>query len=340
MCIRDRYYGDGQYHGYEYDDMDNLRVYGEYGAGLAAEMNRPDENLDESERQLLLGFSVPRARILTGPEDEEENIMVTVDERGRVLQLDEGSRYGMIRENFDLLFAFEGMWIDIPTPFKKCDIVFIDREKEGFPVTPFVMSDLCTDRETEADKRIYDRLAKQGDISAVSYTHLDVYKRQTYKCIEYYDNTTELRTYLYSDKYAGCPPFDQERGEIEGLGWYSYHFQLAITFDNEKIFGDKELAERLTDLGNEFNGKYDICDNLEEPDSGEFFIDGALRLMSDQLDDFAQDVQKIHDFATEHGLRTDITAEFTEDGSSEQEVFAAISLSPAGGRYKWEYCRF
>lgn len=165
-------------------------------------------------------------------------------------------------------------------------------------------------------------------------------KNVTYKCIEYYDNTTELRTYLYSDKYAGCPPFDQERGEIEGLGWYSYHFQLAITFDNEKIFGDKELAERLTDLGNEFNGKYDICDNLEEPDSGEFFIDGALRLMSDQLDDFAQDVQKIHDFATEHGLRTDITAEFTEDGSSEQEVFAAIRLSSDGGRYKWEYCKF
>ena len=62
--------------------------------------------------------------------------------------------------------------------------------------------------------------------------------------------------------------------------------------------------------------------------------------MSDQLDDFAQDVQKIHDFATEHGLRTDITAEFTEDGSSEQEVFAAIRLSSDGGRYKWEYCKF
>ena len=82
-----------------------------------------------------------------------------------------------------------------------------------------------------------------------------------------------------------------------GLGWYSYHFQLAITSDNEKIFDDKELAEKLTDLGNEFNDKYDICEDLEEPDSGEFFIDGALRLMSDQLDDFAQDIQKIHDFA-------------------------------------------
>ena len=175
--------------------MDNLRVYGEYGAGLAAEMNRLDENLDESERQLLLGFSVTRARILTGPEDEEENIRVTVDERGRVLQLDEGSRYGMIRENFDLLFAFEGMWIDIPTPFKKGDIVFIDREKEGFPVTPFVMSDLCTDRETEADKRIYDRLAEQGDISDMtvggywlsddgSYVYREV--EHSYQDMEYY----------------------------------------------------------------------------------------------------------------------------------------------------------
>ncbi len=193
--LRSEYYGDGQYHGYEYDDMDNLRVYGEYGAGLAAEMNRLDENLDESERQLLLGFSVTRTRILTGPEDEEENIRVTVDERGRALQLDEGSRYGMIRENFDLLFAFEGMWIDIPTPFKKGDIVFIDREKEGFPVTPFVMSDLCTDRETEADKRIYDRLAEQGDISDMtvggywlsddgSYVYREV--EHSYQDMEYY----------------------------------------------------------------------------------------------------------------------------------------------------------
>lgn len=193
--LRSEYYADGQYHGYEYDDMDNLRVYGEYGAGLAAEMNRLDENLDESERQLLLGFSVTRTRILTGPEDEEENIRVTVDERGRVLQLDEGSRYGMIRENFDLLFAFEGMWIDIPTPFKKGDIVFIDREKEGFPVTPFVMSDLCTDRETEADKRIYDRLAKQGDISDMTvggywlsgdgkYVYREV--EHSYQDMEYY----------------------------------------------------------------------------------------------------------------------------------------------------------
>lgn len=193
--LRSEYYGDGQYHGYEYDDMDNLRVYGEYGAGLAAEMNRLDENLDESERQLLLGFSVTRTRILTGPEDEEENIRVTVDERGRALQLDEGSRYGMIRENFDLLFAFEGMWIDIPTPFKKGDIVFIDREKEGFPVTPFVMSDLCTDRETEADKRIYDRLAEQGDISDMTvggywlsgdgkYVYREV--EHSYQDMEYY----------------------------------------------------------------------------------------------------------------------------------------------------------
>ena len=57
------------------------------------------------------------------------------------------------------------------------------------------MSDLCTDRETEADKRIYDRLAEQGDISDMTvggywlsgdgkYVYREV--EHSYQDMEYY----------------------------------------------------------------------------------------------------------------------------------------------------------
>lgn len=94
-------------------------------------------------------------------------------------------------EEIDLFYSLDGLWIDVPTPFRKGDIVFENREKIGFPREPFVLTELCTDKETENEKKIFERVKKQGDSSdmiAYGYWFLPDQNKLYYECIHNYLN--------------------------------------------------------------------------------------------------------------------------------------------------------
>ena len=63
----------------------------------------------------------------------------------------------------DLYYSFEGMWIDVPTPFQRGDIVFANYQRLGRPRDPFVLTTLCNDKDTEYYRRKCEFRLKHGD---------------------------------------------------------------------------------------------------------------------------------------------------------------------------------
>ena len=70
----------------------------------------------------------------------------------------------MTDEENALYDSFKEMWIDVPTPFQKGDIVFINHQKLGRSRDPFVLTTLCTDKDTESHQRKYKFRLKYGDM--------------------------------------------------------------------------------------------------------------------------------------------------------------------------------
>lgn len=108
------------------------------------------------------GFWIAKEIIPNAREGYQMNLCT--DEAGRPMRLTD-VRDVMTCEELELFYSLFGLWIDVPTPFKKGDIVFENREKLGFPSEPFVLTELCTDKETEREKKIFERVKNQGDSS-------------------------------------------------------------------------------------------------------------------------------------------------------------------------------
>lgn len=177
-----------QYHGYEQGE----HVYPSFSNGLASEIKAAsyDEYLED-----LLHFSVTKMKIRAGTQEKPWKLTVKVDLNGIPLAIDSAGDVLKQEEEDIYFYSFDGMWIDVPTPFQRGDIVFTNRQKYGFPPNPFVLTDLCTDQITESDKKIYARLLKKGDESDMtSYGyflnddgHLYYECDHDYLSLEYFD---------------------------------------------------------------------------------------------------------------------------------------------------------
>lgn len=145
----------GGYNGYEEGES----VYRSFKDGLAAGKESIAEYAED-----FLDFSVTRMEILSGTSKTPWRLRVRVNEEGVPLGINVWHTTGAFsEEEFDLLYSFEGMWIDVPTPFRKGDLVFTNYQNLGHSVTPFVLTSLCTDKDTERRQKICERLLKQGD---------------------------------------------------------------------------------------------------------------------------------------------------------------------------------
>lgn len=64
----------------------------------------------------------------------------------------------------DIYTAFDGLWVEIPTPFKKGDIL-IGVSKYWTNMKPFVLEHIPYWVEDERDQRLVERLRDYGDVS-------------------------------------------------------------------------------------------------------------------------------------------------------------------------------
>ena len=67
-------------------------------------------------------------------------------------------------EDSDVLSAFEGMWIEVPTPFQKGDIL-VARSKQTSDVKPFVLDRIPYWEEDGKNAKIISYMRKNGDSS-------------------------------------------------------------------------------------------------------------------------------------------------------------------------------
>ena len=147
-------YPDNRYKGdYDFKRESGERVYHSFSDGLVLEKE------DWEDSQL---FYVEKMRICTDSHNESSKICVRMDNNGIPFEID-GLRNIMTDEENTLYDSFEGMWIDVPTPFQKGDIVCKNHQKLGRTPEPFVLTSLCTDKNTGSEWKRYERLLKRGD---------------------------------------------------------------------------------------------------------------------------------------------------------------------------------
>ncbi len=137
----------------DFERITSEQVYHSFSDGLVLEKE------DWENSQI---FYVEKMRIRSNFHEPSANICVLIDRDGVPFEID-GLRNIMTDEENALYDSFEGMWIDVPTPFQKGDIVFANHQKLGRTPTPFVLTSLCTDKNTESERKRYERLLKRGD---------------------------------------------------------------------------------------------------------------------------------------------------------------------------------
>ena len=225
-------------------------VYQSFSSGLAAEKENIAEYLED-----FLNFSVTKMKIRSDSRKEPWEIKIKVDENGVPLEI-VGDKNAILDEEFDLFDSFKGMWIDVPTPFQKGDIVFTNHQKLGFVPDPFVLTYLCTDKETEQDKKKFTELLKKGDSSdmtAYGYRLLGANGQLWHECdhdylsLEYYGDLTGVQRVLkviqaYYQKEIDIDEcmeayhyilLDEQRKELKSSSVYLLDFLGFL--DNEKV---------------------------------------------------------------------------------------------------------
>ncbi len=147
-------YPDDSYKGdYNFHRRTGKRVYHSFSGGFAFEK----EDWEDSQF-----FYVVKRHICSSSQDQPSKIRIRFDNNGVPLEIDELRKMNTDEENA-LYASFEGMWIDVPSPFQKGDIVFANLQKLGCAPDPFVLTHLCTDKETEDEKKRAKRLLRNGD---------------------------------------------------------------------------------------------------------------------------------------------------------------------------------
>lgn len=179
------------YYGVEADDIDfdipsetGKNLYSNFAAGLAIENRDNEEHTNE-----IVYYKVIKYYVLSDINQAPSGMTILVDSKGAPLKIEEVlHRTFLTKAEKELLYmSFDGMWINVPTPFKEGDIVFVHCYLHGYGGEPFVLTSLCTDAKDELGERRIRRLQKNGDISDMTAFGYRIHRKTG--CIRYeYDH--------------------------------------------------------------------------------------------------------------------------------------------------------
>lgn len=216
------YYDKNYKEDYEFRRKIGERAYHSFSDGLTFETE--DKDLEDN-----WFFYVVKMRICTDSHELPAEICIRTDGNGVPLEINEHTN--MTAAEAELYYSFEEMWIDVPTPFQKGDIVFINCQKSGSPRDPFVLTTLCTDKDTEYHRRKYKFRLKYGDTSQMfAYGHrlkrfngeLWYECAHDYLCLEYFRGDMSG----YRRVLKVIQDFYQNKQDI-GACMIAYHYILS-----------------------------------------------------------------------------------------------------------------
>lgn len=143
-------------------------LYDNFTAGLEIE-NGYNLKYAELVNEALLFYTVEKQNLISSKGQEKKKMTVRVNKNGEPCSIEHHFNAYINEKEQDTLCRFESMWIDVPTPFKKGDILFVNHTKEGYSPDPFVLVELCTEYMNEKLKKHIDT----SDMSAVGIQIID-----------------------------------------------------------------------------------------------------------------------------------------------------------------------
>lgn len=175
-----RYYLD-RYIGYEL----GRTLYSDFTTGLDIENKKITEDVDN-----FLYYRVTKISILSSDTQKSTELSVRVDFKGNPLEIDADGYERITDAQRDILFSFDGMWINVPAPFQRGDIVFTNHIYAGFRPDPFVLTGICTDNARHVKSRL--KSGDASDMTAYGYRIFDDEGHVWHECdhdylsLEYY----------------------------------------------------------------------------------------------------------------------------------------------------------
>lgn len=255
--IDEFYFGDIYVWQYEYSCNDDCEFNDGYGifATVSDCMNAIEAEIDDMANT---GCPIRRIRIIKQPfaqtNDYVHKAMLTLDGNKQPVDFDPFPLNG---EDDDIYMAFDGMWFDFPTPFKRGDIVVSEYgplghkfgEKEIFVLDSLItwsekegIKNGCTKRQCKGWDKTVERVKDHGDISdmiANGYFLNDdgsIY----YECMHAYYNLEFYRDELKDEKRTLAALSSYINGEID-IDHLMKIYQIVLQ--------QKDTSRRISELG-------------------------------------------------------------------------------------------
>lgn len=154
-------------------EYESRHLFTDLNTCIYSMMNHEKDKLEEGSLEKFIISKVYLAReARTGLPGVYPELTLSKNLKCTALNFPFSLKRQMSDEEADLFLAFDGMWIDVPTPFKYGDILYKSLENGGWN-EPFVLCDLCTQPNPErTDNRYLEwygkhrrRLIEKGDTS-------------------------------------------------------------------------------------------------------------------------------------------------------------------------------
>lgn len=91
----------------------------------------------------------------------------------------------------------------------------------------------------------------------------------------------------------------ENRDEIKGMSWYTKNFSIEIT-GFEKRFKEEAVVGKFIEIGNAIAKLFDWDDIPDKPEYGEYFIFGSARIMSEQIGELTEYLNKLRGLSKAH----------------------------------------
>lgn len=208
------YFRENRYYQDRYIDYEiGSNLYADFAVGLNMENKETGEYADE-----FLYYRVTKFAVLSSDTQKPAEFSVLIDFKGNPLKVSVWNDKNWITDDqWDILFSFDGMWINVPTPFQKGDIVFTNLIYDGFRPDPFVLTEICTDNARNVRSRM--KFGDTSDMTAYGYRILDDEGHIYYECDHDYLSLEYYKEPLLDSQQMLAPIslFIRKKISIEGL---------------------------------------------------------------------------------------------------------------------------
>lgn len=171
-------------------------VYSNFLLGLASENKeicmKSRMGGGEKFESTMIFYCVDQYTVVSDAEEKPTQLFAYVDINGTPYKIGSETEFLHDEQN-DLLNAFDEMWINVPTPFQKGDIVFDAFSLFGHPHAPFVLEELSTDINNPKSQELLEN-GNIGDMCAYGYG-FNFEKDSEFICYGY------AKDYLYLEYY-------------------------------------------------------------------------------------------------------------------------------------------